>query len=83
MAFEDGGASPSIHCESSAFGRRRKVSKRMSESLMSQRTAELLLLLYDDGVDGEELKALVDSAFQDGLAYMVKRGGEGRDSPEF
>lgn len=55
----------------------------MSDSLMSPRTAELILLLYDDGVDGEELKALVDSAFQDGLAYMAKHQGEGRDSPDF
>lgn len=83
MAFEDGGARPPVSFESPAFGRRRKVSKRMSDSLMSPRTAELLLLLYDDGVDGEELKALVDSAFQDGLAYMARRHGEGRDSAEF
>ena len=52
----------------------------MSEPLMSQRTAELLLLLYDDGVDGDELRALVDSAFGDGLTFMVKHydaGGNG------
>ena len=43
---------------------------------MSQRTAELMLLLYDDGVDREELKALVDSAFGDGLTFMAKHYGE-------
>ena len=50
----------------------------MSEPLMSQRTAELMLLLYDDGVDGDELKALVDSAFGDGLTFMVKHYDERR-----
>ena len=44
----------------------------MSLEMMSQRTAELLLLLHDDGVDREELKALVGSAFQDGIAYTLK-----------
>lgn len=50
----------------------------MSNRLMSSRTVELMLLLYDDGVDGNELKALVDSAFKDGATYMVKN----YDDPE-
>ena len=37
----------------------------MTDSLMSRLTRELMLLLHDDGVDREELMALVDSAFQD------------------
>ncbi len=44
----------------------------MSLEMMSQRTAELLLLLHDDGVDREELKALVGSAFQDGVAFTLQ-----------
>ena len=50
----------------------------MSEPYMSQRTAELMLLLFEDGVDGDELRALVDSAFSDGLSVMVKHYDEGR-----
>lgn len=45
----------------------------MTESFMSQRTAELLLLLYDDGVDQEELKALVGSAFEDGVNCAINQ----------
>ena len=44
----------------------------MKDPLMSQHTKDLLLLLSEDGVDRDELRALVESAFQDGLAYMVK-----------
>lgn len=55
----------------------------MSENLMSERTTELLLLLYGDGVDREELKALVGSAFGDGVDYMKKQisrtGNQGED----
>jgi hypothetical protein len=51
----------------------------MSQELMSQRTAELMLLLYDDGVDREELKALVGSAFQDGIEYTIKRMADAQD----
>ncbi len=43
----------------------------MSLEMMSRRTTELLLLLYDDGVDRDELKALVGSAFQDGITYTL------------
>lgn len=46
---------------------------------MSQRTAELMLLLYDDGVDREELKALVGSAFEDGVEYTLQHVEELRD----
>ena len=53
----------------------------MSESLMSERTTELLLLLYNDGVDHDELKALVRSAFEDGINYTIENVGHvrGRD----
>lgn len=55
----------------------------MSECLMSERTAELLLLLYNDGVDHEELKALVRSAFEDGINYTIEQvsntGGQGNN----
>lgn len=44
----------------------------MTERLMSDLTAELMLLLHGDGVDREELKALVDSAFRDGVTYTMK-----------
>ncbi len=37
---------------------------------------------HDDGVDREELMALVDSAFQDGVAYTVKAIGPGRPGDE-
>ncbi len=43
----------------------------MIDAFMSERTAELLLLLYDDGVDQEELKALVRSAFEDGINCIL------------
>jgi hypothetical protein len=52
----------------------------MSDKLMSERTAELMLLLYDDGMDREELKALVGSAFKDGIAFTMKRLNDDRDS---
>jgi hypothetical protein len=52
----------------------------MSQELMSERTAELMLLLYDDGVDRDELKALVGSAFKDGIDYTIKRMGDSRDT---
>lgn len=48
----------------------------MTESIMSEQTTELMLLLYGDGVDREELKALVGSAFQDGIKYTVGQLGE-------
>ena len=51
----------------------------MSDNLMSQRTAELMLLLYDDGVNREELKALVGSAFKDGIEFTMKRMNEDLD----
>jgi hypothetical protein len=40
--------------------------------MMSERTAELMLLLYDDGVDRDELKALIGSAFEDGIEFTLK-----------
>ena len=55
----------------------------MSERLLSKRTAELMLLLFEDGVDGDELRALVDSAFSDGLSFMRRHyevGGDADDS---
>jgi hypothetical protein len=52
----------------------------MSQEMMSERTAELMLLLYDDGVDRNELKALVGSAFKDGIEYTIKRMGDNRDT---
>jgi hypothetical protein len=58
------------------------TGRTMPQDLMSQRTAELMLLLYDDGVDRDELKALVGSAFQDGVEYTIKRMRGHRDSPQ-
>ncbi|UCH74059.1 MAG: hypothetical protein JSU82_17360 [Rhodospirillales bacterium] len=52
----------------------------MSENFMSQRTAELLLLLSNDGVDEEELRALATSAFEDGMRCRIGRIGDG-DEP--
>lgn len=51
----------------------------MSEDIVSKRTAELLVLLSMDGVDREELKALVASAFADGVNYSVGQIGQGND----
>jgi hypothetical protein len=51
----------------------------MPQDLMSEHTAELMLLLYDDGVDRDELKALVGSAFKDGIEYTIKRMSDNRD----
>ena len=54
----------------------------MGDNLMSQRTAELLLLLSSDGVDQEELKALASSAFEDGMKCRIKLlGDRGEPSP--
>ena len=39
---------------------------------MSQRTKDLLLLLSEDA-DKDELEALVESAFSDGLKYYAER----------
>lgn len=52
----------------------------MSERFVSDKTKELLLLLYDDGVDREELKALVSSAFKDGIDYLIGERND-RDDP--
>ncbi|MGD8327540.1 MAG: hypothetical protein PVF65_11545 [Sphingomonadales bacterium] len=46
----------------------------MNEDYMSQRTTDLMLLLFGDGVDGDELRALVDSAFSDGLKVASALG---------
>ena len=46
--------------------------KSSNKRLMSSSTIELMLLLYDDGVDRNELKALVDSAFTDGMTYTLR-----------
>ena len=51
----------------------------MTHKLMSERTAELMLLLYDDGVNREELKALVGSAFKDGIEFTMKRMNDDLD----
>lgn len=50
--------------------------------MMSSLTRELMLLLHDDGVDRNELKALVDSAFQDGVAYTIKTVRPNRPAEE-
>ena len=52
----------------------------MGDNLMSQRTAELLLLLSSDGVDQEELVALASSAFEDGIKCRLKLLGDRGDS---
>lgn len=44
----------------------------MTFGLMNKRTAELMLLLHEDGVDREELKALVGSAFEDGVEFALQ-----------
>jgi len=44
----------------------------MTYGLMNKRTAELMLLLHEDGVDREELKALVGSAFEDGIEFALQ-----------
>ena len=50
----------------------------MTDDMMSQLTADLMLLLYEDGVDREELTALVGSAFRDGVEYTIKHIDEMR-----
>lgn len=52
----------------------------MSEIFMSQRTAELLLLLSSDGVSEEELRALASSAFEDGMRCGIKHMRKDDDS---
>ena len=54
----------------------------VTENMMSSLTRELMLLLHDDGVDQNELKALVDSAFQDGVAYTIKTVRPNRPAEE-
>ena len=51
----------------------------MTSDPMSRRTADLMILLCDDGVNREELKALVGSAFKDGLDYAIKHMDEVRN----
>lgn len=48
----------------------------MTDELMSKGTAELLVLLLGDGVDHEELTALVSSAFTDGVNFAIEHLGE-------
>ncbi len=54
----------------------------MTDDMMSQLTADLMLLLYEDGVDREELTALVGSAFRDGVEYTIKNIDEMRTGRE-
>lgn len=54
----------------------------MPDNPMSKRTADLMLLLFDDGVDPDELKALIGSAFVDGVDYSFKHMDETRDNPD-
>ena len=48
----------------------------MTDEFMSKGTAELVVLLLGDGVDHEELEALVSSAFTDGVNFAIKQLGE-------
>ena len=48
----------------------------MTDELMSKGTAELVVLLLGDGVDHEELNALVSSAFADGVNFAIRQLGE-------
>ena len=48
----------------------------MTDEFMSKGTAELVVLLLGDGVDDEELTALVSSAFSDGVNFAISRLGE-------
>lgn len=48
----------------------------MTDEFMSKGTAELLVLLLGDGVDDDELAALVSSAFTDGVNFAIKYSGE-------
>ena len=52
----------------------------MNDRAMSRSTAELFTLLYNDGVDRDELRALVGSAFRDGYMYSLRQSG--RESSE-
>ena len=44
----------------------------MNDEFMSKGTTELVVLLLGDGVDHEELEALVSSAFADGVNFAIK-----------
>ena len=54
----------------------------MPDNPMSAHTADLMLLLFDDGADQEELKALISSAFTDGVNYTIKYMEEMRHDPD-
>ena len=54
----------------------------MEDVMMSRLTADLMLLLYEDGADREELTALVGSAFRDGVEYTIKHIDEMRTGRE-
>lgn len=55
----------------------------MTERFLSQRTADMVVLLCNDGVDREELKALVSSAFEDGIDCTLKQMDGSDDREDF
>lgn len=55
---------------------------QMNNQYMSQRTADLMVMMLGDGVDPEELRALVDSAFCDGLESLADDGDPGESGQE-